>query len=231
MNNIKSKINCFECPKKNTCLKYLTDTEIEDIQKNLVQIKFKKGEIISKQSSFITHIMYIREGIAKVYKETNSQNNLILDITPHDNLIGLTSLFNDNIAQFTVTALQDTFICAFDKKLIENIVLENKLFSKKIINLLNSESRLFFDKVVSLTQKQMNGRVADALICLSERIFNSLCFDMILSRKDLAEYTGMSTMSIVRTIQKLKKEGIINDEKGKTEILKMDVLKQISKNG
>ncbi|MDA3780235.1 MAG: Crp/Fnr family transcriptional regulator, partial [Bacteroidales bacterium] len=180
---------------------------------------------------YITHIMFIKEGITKVYKETNSPNNLILDITPHSNSIGLTSLFNDNIAQYTVTALQDTFICAIDKKLYEKIILENKHFSKKIINLLNSESRLFFDKMVSLTQKQMNGRVADALISLSERIFNSLNFEMILSRKELAEYTGMSTMSVVRTIQKLKKEGIISDEKGKTKILKMDVLKQISKNG
>ncbi|MEA3318168.1 MAG: Crp/Fnr family transcriptional regulator, partial [Bacteroidota bacterium] len=160
-----------------------------------------------------------------------SPNNLILDITPHGNFIGLTSLFNDNIAQYTVTALEDTCICAIDKKLIEKILLENRQYSKRIINLLNSESRLFFDKMVSLTQKQMNGRVADALICLSERIFKSSSFEMILSRKDLAEYTGMSTMSVVRTIQKLKKEGIISDDKGKTEILKMDVLKQISKNG
>jgi len=85
--------------------------------------------------------------------------------------------------------------------------------------------------MASLTQKQMNGRVADALIYLSENIFKSNAFEMILSRKDLAEFTGMSTMSVVRTLKDLKNEGIIKDEKGKIDIKNTELLKKISQSG
>jgi CRP/FNR family transcriptional regulator len=77
----------------------------------------------------------------------------------------------------------------------------------------------------------MNGRVAEAILYLSENIFKSNKFKMILTRKDLADYTGMSVMSVVRTLKKLKDEKIIEDEKGFLEIIDGKLLKQISLKG
>ncbi len=220
---------CVGCKDKSLCFSQLNDLELAIASKSKVQIQFKKGEIISKQGSFVTNIMYLKTGYAKVYKETGINKNLILDIIPNGKLIGLTSLFNnDNIARFSVVALDNTNVCTIDKSVIEKLAQENPAFSKCIITSLNKESLLFYDKMASLAQKQMNGRVADALIYLSENIFNSTKFKMILSRKDLADYTGMSMMSVVRTMTELKKENIINDNKGLVEIINMDVLKQIS---
>lgn len=225
-------IKCLECDKKSLCFQQLTEDELKLTNENKVQIRFKKGEIISKQGSFVTHIMYLKEGFAKVYKETDSENNLILDIIPDGKLIGLTSLFNnDNIARFSVSALTDTVICSIDRNIIEKLIYKNNKFAKTVIASLNGEALHFYDKMASLTQKQMNGRVADALIYLSNNIFQSNKFKMILSRKDLAEFTGMSTMSVVRTLKVLRQEGIIENENGAIEIKKPDLLKKISQNG
>jgi len=223
---------CIECKNKSVCFKQLDEKELLLTNENKVQIRFKKGEIISKQGSFVTHIMYIKKGVAKVYKETDLDSNLILDIIPEGKLIGLTSLFNsDNIARFSVAALSDTVICSIDRSIIEKLIYKNNKFAKTVISSLNTESLQFYDKMASLTQKQMNGRVADALIYLSENIFKSNAFEMILSRKDLAEFTGMSTMSVVRTLKDLKNEGIIKDEKGKIDIKNTELLKKISQSG
>ena len=92
---------CLKCTEKSLCFKQLTDAELNLTNENKVQIQFNKGEILSKQGTFVTHIMYLKSGFAKVYKETDVDNNLILDIIPEGKLIGLTSLFNtDNIAPF-----------------------------------------------------------------------------------------------------------------------------------
>jgi CRP/FNR family transcriptional regulator len=176
--------------------------------------------------------MYLRNGFAKVYKETDIDHNLILDIIPSGKLIGLTSLFNpDNIARFSVAALDNTLVCSIDRKTIEQFIHQNSNFAQSIILSLNKESLLFYDKLASLTQKQMNGRVAEAILYLSENIFKSNKFKMILTRKDLADYTGMSVMSVVRTLKKLKDEKIIEDEKGFLEIIDGKLLKQISLKG
>lgn len=223
---------CIECKEKSLCFKQLNQEELDLTNENKVQIQFKKGEIISKQGSFVTHIMYLKSGFAKIYKETDINNNLILDIIPEGKLIGLTSLFNnDNIARFSVAALDNAVVCSIDRNTIEKLIHQNSQFAKTVIASLNEESLQFYDKMASITQKQMNGRVADALIYLSENIFNSLKFKMILSRKDLADFTGMSMMSVVRTLKDFKKEGIINDEKGFIEIVNLETIKQISIKG
>jgi len=229
MNQIEQ---CVSCKTKSECFKQLETDELTLANINRVQIQFKKGEIISKQGSFVTHIMYLKNGFAKVYKETDIDHNLILDIIPSGKLIGLTSLFNqDNIARFSVAALDNTVVCSIDRKTIEQFIHQNSSFAQSIISSLNKESLLFYDKLASLTQKQMNGRVAEAILYLSENIFNSNKFKMILSRKDLADYTGMSVMSVVRTLKKLKDEKIIEDEKGFIEIIDKKLLQQISIKG
>ena len=224
-------ISCADCKEKSLCFKQLNKEELKLTNENRVQIHFKKGEIISKQGSFVTHIMYLKNGYAKVYKETDIDHNLILDIIPPGKLIGLTSLFNtDNIARFSVAALDKTTVCSIDRKTIEKLIHQNSQFAKSVIASLNEESFQFYDKMASLTQKQMNSRVADALIYLSENIFKSKKFKMILSRNDLADFTGMSMMSVVRTLKDFKEEKIIEDKKGYIDIKKINTLKQISIN-
>lgn len=231
MNSFRAT-KCAECKQKSLCFKQLNEDELKLTNENKVQIQFKKGEIISKQGSFVTHIMYLKSGFAKVYKETDFDHNLILDIIPEGKLIGLTSLFNsDNIARFSVAALEEAVICSIDRNTIENLIHKNSQFAKTVIASLNEESLLFYDKMASLTQKQMNGRVADALIYLSENIFKSDKFKMILSRKDLADFTGMSMMSVVRTLKDLKSEDIIENENGFIDIKNINTLKQISLRG
>ncbi|HAF28173.1 MAG TPA: hypothetical protein DCG75_03905 [Bacteroidales bacterium] len=230
--NTSQATKCAECKEKSLCFKQLNEDELNLTNVNKVQIQFKKGEIISKQGSFVTHIMYLKNGFAKVYKETDLDHNLILDIIPEGKLIGLTSLYNnDNIARFSVAALENSTVCSIDRNTIEKLIQQNSQFAKTVISSLNEESLQFYDKMASLTQKQMNGRVADALIYLSESILKSPKFKMILSRKDLADFTGMSMMSVVRTLKDLKAEGIIEDEKGFIEIKNKTFLKQISQKG
>lgn len=225
-------INCTSCKFMSTCFRQLNKDELALASENKVQIQFKKGEIISKQGSFVTHVMYLKNGFAKVYKETSLENNLILDIIPPGKLIGLTSLFNqDNIARFSVAALDNTKVCSIDRKTIEKLIHQNSQFAESIITSLNKESLQFYDKMASITQKQMNGRVADAILYLAENIFNSTRFRMILSRKELAEFTGMSMMSVVRTIKNMKNEGIIQDHKGDIIIEDLKNLKLISLKG
>ncbi|NOQ27372.1 MAG: helix-turn-helix domain-containing protein [Bacteroidales bacterium] len=231
--NSFQKTRCFECKEKSLCFKQLNEAELSLTNENRVQLNFKKGEIISKQGSFVTHVMYLKSGFAKVYKETDLEHNLILDIIPEGKLIGLTSLFNNNnnIARFSVAALENAVVCSIDRTTIEKLIHKNSQFAKTVIASLNEESLQFYDKMASLAQKQMNGRVADALLYLSDNIFKSEKFKMILSRKDLADFTGMSMMSVVRTLKDLKTDGIIEDEKGHINIKDINILRQISLNG
>jgi CRP/FNR family transcriptional regulator len=82
-----------------------------------------------------------------------------------------------------------------------------------------------------LTQKQMPGRVSDALLYLSEDIFESLEFDITLSRQDLADLCGLSKESVIRILKDFKTSRFIELSGNDLKILDRDALKRISVSG
>jgi CRP/FNR family transcriptional regulator len=82
--------------------------------------------------------------------------------------------------------------------------------------------------MVSLSQKQMPGRVADALIYLSDEIYESSCIGNEISRQDIADYTSMSKDSAIRILKEFERDRIIRLEGRCIEVLDLKRLQSIS---
>jgi len=193
-----------------------------------VHIRYKKGETIIKQGSFVTHVLYIREGLAKLYKEHDDGSSLIYSVLPAGTLVGLSNLFTHETFDFSVAALSEATVCSIDREVVEQLVHDNGSFARSVIEALNHETRILRSRLVSLTHKPLRGRLADTLIHLTRDVFGAEEFPYKLSRNDLAEFSGMSMMSMVRTIQGFIKEGHICEKDGKLQVVDMDALERIS---
>jgi CRP/FNR family transcriptional regulator len=62
-------------------------------------------------------------------------------------------------------------------------------------------------------------------------IFKSRVYDIPVSRKEIADYIGMSTANVIRTLSDFKRDGIISTTGKTIEILDIDKLEIISKRG
>lgn len=213
------------------CFDKLSPEELQLIEDNSVEVNFKRGEYICKQGTFASHIMQITEGLAKVYIEGKNEN-LILRIIPEGNLVGLTSILKGNtIFQYSSIAYVDSIVKLIDINIFRKIILGNAIFASEIINILGENNLQIYGRFYCLTTKQSYGRLADIILCLSERIYKTKKFDLMLTRKDLGELTGMSTENVIRMLKKFKDEGLIGIE-GKTFLIKeFESLKRISENG
>ena len=201
------------------------------VDSNRVELNYRKGEVIAKQGSFVNNILFLQSGLVKIYKEVNTKDNLILNFYPQGHLIGLPSIYGNEILHYSVSAVEDSVICAINKDIFEILIKKNGSFAASIIQNINKCTIHNFEKILSLTQKQMNGRLAEALLFFSNQIFESDSFGASLSRKDLAEFTGMSVMSVVRGIKDFKSSKIINDKNGVFTILDKSTLERISTTG
>jgi len=229
-NNLSNK-NCIECSEKSVCFNKLSNKELVDIDKDKIVLKYKKGEIIAKQGAYVPQILFLQKGLVKIYKEVNDNENLVLTIFPSGSLIGLPSLYNASKMEYTVSALVDSIICAIDKQLFEKFIKQNGEFAASVIRNMNHCLMYNFEKIISFTHKQMNGRLAEAVLFLADVIFKSDEFELVLSRKDIAEFTGMSVMSVIRGIKDFKESGIISDKNGIIKILNREKLIKISLTG
>ena len=225
---VPTNINCLNCLKKSRCFSNLSKEDLDKIRVNKLQLVFRKGEIICKQGTYASNILFIYEGSAKNYLETPGGRNNIISILPEGELIGLPSLFAGRIYPYSATALEDSIICSIDIHLIEELVKTNGAFAGAIIKCLNNSTIQNYDRYIFNAQQPLKSRIADILIHLSDNIYRSREFKLNLSRHDLAEWTQMAPESVTRIITNFKKENLISVEGKKIRILDMEKLRHAS---
>lgn len=226
------KINsCTVGLEKCTCFDVLTEKQTELIDNNLVEVNFSKGETICKQGTFATHVLYLKKGLVKVHID-GAQGPLILKIVPEEHLIALTAIFaGNNVFPYSVSAYIDSTVKLIDIATFKKVLGENSKFSYEVISTINSNAIQTFGRFYCLTNKQSYGRLADIILCLSERIFKQSKFELLLTRKELAELSGMTTENVIRMLKKFREDGLIEMNGKFIKILNTELLRKISSYG
>jgi CRP/FNR family transcriptional regulator len=209
----------------------LSDKELEQIREHRLKVVFKKGETICKQGTPLSHVISFNDGLAKLFLEGIDGRNAIIKIVRPTNFIGGPGLYVDQMHHYTVTALVDTTVCFIDIKHFKALIDQNIDFAHAFMKHYSINTLAVYKRLVNLTQKQMPGRMADTLLYLSEQIFETLKFNLHLTKQDLADLSGMSKDSAVKTLREFQNSGIINLSEQEIEILNMTELNRVSRIG
>lgn len=213
------------------CLELLNSDEREFMESKTVEVFYQKGEVLTKQGAFASHVMILREGLVKTYIEGIS-DNLILQIFSPVNIIGLSTLFEGNaIFHHSTQAYIDTKVSLIEINTFKQLISKNPAFATKIVSLLAEQSIITNGRFYCLTKKQTYGRLADVILCLSNRIYKMQKFPLQLTRKEFAELSGMSIESIARILTKFKADGLLDITSEYVEILDAEKLNMISLRG
>lgn len=213
------------------CFASLSVDETDYLNSRSVIIHYKKGEVITKRGGFASHVMYLVHGLVKSYIE-DGINSLVLKIVSPDTLFGLTALGEgNNVFQYSTSAYIDSQIRQIEMKAFNEVLMNNPKFSREVISTLSASNTQINGRFFCLTHKQSYGRMADILLCLTERIFKSHVFTLPLSRKELAELTGMSEETVIRLLKKFHNEGLIHIKSRQISIVDYLKLKKIGEAG
>jgi len=232
MSKETDKQECADCLDKAGCFENLTDKELRLVSDSRLKIKFNKGEIVRKQGSFVSSVLFLREGYMKVYKEfEHSEQSSIIHFHKPGDLIGLTDIFGESSVKFSVAAVTDCQVCCVNIRLFEKMLMENGRFSADVIKSINQLTGELFDYQLQNSHKQLHGRIAMAFLVLADHVFMSNTFGVYLSRNDIAEFTNMSSMSVVRILKDFKEDKVIEDKNGFIKILNREKLEKIRELG
>jgi len=223
--------NCIDCNKRISLFDKLKPIELDRINKDRFEVIFKAGETIFKQGAVSEYFISITNGYAKVYIEGIDNKNQILRIIKPWQIIGGPGLYLDSRLYFSVKALSETSACFIHVNNFKEVLLKNDAFAIDYLAFLNREHIYIYDLLISLTQKQMHGRIADALIYLSKEIFGDRISSNLITRQDIADLTAMSKDSAIRILKEFEKDGHIDCSGNSIEIINMDALVSISRNG
>lgn len=230
-NNINNYTGCTISERQCGCFEKLSDKEKLLLEQHSVNVHYKKGEIICKQGTFVSNVMFVESGLVKTFIE-NGESTLVLKIITEKNLLGLTSSNQEhNTFQYSAKAYIDTEIKQINIDVFRKFLRENPGFAQEVINILAANNVQIYGRFFCLTHKQAYGRLADIILCLADRIFKQDEFDLPLSRKELAELSGMSAETVIRMLKKFGQDGLIEMNGKSFNLLDRERLERISNIG
>jgi CRP-like cAMP-binding protein len=221
----------FICDINAPCFSKLLPEEIELVRSGKTQVLFRKGDNLTKQGAFTSYVLFIVNGLAKQYIEGDGTKNFNLRIIRQGEFVGLSAVFYENIFNYSSVALTDCQAFLIEKETIGRVVKQNGLFGFDIIRRYCEQNNNLLGTIKNMMYKQMNGRLADALLYLDSLKTESPEIFHLISRKDLADFAGISTESAVKLLKTFEKDKLIELQEKDIILLKYNLLREISKRG
>lgn len=231
MNEKKKPCVCANCDFRDVVFSYLDDPSIEELCNNKEEQSFRKGEIINHEGEKITNFKYLKSGLVKLYRRTSNGEEQVITITRPFEFVSNMSIFSEERYQYSVSALEDSVVCIVKLDFIKELFLKNGGFAMGLLTKISMINDKIISQTLDIRQKNLVGRVAFVLLYFTKEIYNSRVFDLPVSRKEIADYIGMSTANVIRTLSDFKKEGIIRVFGKTIEVVDVDKLEIISKRG
>lgn len=231
MNNKTSNIDCLNCDEKNCDPFALNNDELVVLSNNRRTINYNKNETIFKQSTYSSHVVYVQSGLVKLFTEGQNGKNVILRFISKGEFIGLPFLFNNNYVYYSATAIKDTSVCMIEKNIYAKLAYSNPSLCQKIINLIAMDTGILYEKMTTLGTKQLHGRLANAILELSDDKLIAEDIYSYITKKELAEFSGMSAESLMRLLNEFKADKIINTVGKRIEINDFEMLSKLSQLG
>ncbi len=227
----KKENTCKDCAVKSSSVFNLNEAEVETLCKNSTEICFEKGEKIIKEGSFTQNIVFIQSGIFKIHQAGPVKREEILKIDKGPVFAGVSDVFSGKFHSYSVSALGDVVACFIDFAGYVNLIENNGRFALAVMRLLSTDIVDHYNYFVNKIQKQLNAKLAEALLFFSDHIYESDTIDIPITRTELGEYIGTSRESVTKIIHDFIQDGLI-EVKGKLIILKnKDLLHKISNAG
>lgn len=221
----------FICNIQAPCFQSLTPEEVELVRASKTQVLFRKGDHLTKQGAFASYALFVINGLAKQYVEGESSRNFNLRIIKPGEFVGLSAVFTKNTFNYSSVALTDCQVYLVEKEAIVKVVQQNGSFGFNLIKRYCEQNGNLLDTLRHVLYRQMNGRIADTLLYINELkpLFPGIF--QLLSRKDIADFAGISTESCVKLLKNFEKDGLIRLDERDILVLNPSGLTEISKKG
>ena len=221
----------FICEIQAPCFQMLSREEAELVRASKTQVLFRKGDHLTKQGAFASYALFVINGLARQYIEGDGSKSFNLRIIKPGEFVGLSAVFTKNTFNYSSVALTDCQVFLVEKDTIATLVKQNGQFGFTMIKRYCEQNSNLFYTLRNMMYKQMNGRIADALLYIDSLKTDNPEVFQLLSRKDMADFAGISTESAVKLLKSFEKDGLIELHEKDILVINHKELLEISKKG
>jgi CRP-like cAMP-binding protein len=197
--------SCNHCQSFQSAGFSLLNSENQKKLDNFKQSKhFKKNEIIFSPGSMPTHVYCLRSGLVKLEMVGEEGHTVTLGFMKGGDILGLAGVLSKGPMNIYATAIEDTYACAFAAHFFHQILQDTPELAMHYLSNMFNELRQTQQRLLSGVDKDVYARVAEALVFLKANYPNHT-----FTRKEIAEWAGTTTESVIRTLSQFEDDGLI----------------------
>ena len=209
--DLKSCTLCLSCNKE----------WLPAIDANRKLFHLKKGELLFKEGDEVKGMFFIHSGLIKVHKRWDEEKEMILRFANKGAIVGHRGLGSDTVYPVSGTALASTEVCFIDMDFFTATLKVNHDYMYKLLMFFAAELKESEKRMRNLAHMSTKGRIAYALITLQEKFGKDEngYLNIVLSRQDLASYTGTTYETLFKMMNEFSTENILRFSEKKIEIM------------
>ena len=217
---------------KKTFWDRLSSSEKSYIEHSFGEVHRARKSIIFKEGSLVQCVYILTSGIIKHSITGASGHECITHISSRGDIIAAESLFTGTVAGDTATTLTDVEMISIPRVDFFTLLKIHPHIEREIINnltlLLQKNTRRMYDLSYHSTEARISASLMDFAQVYGYKPTSNIIAHPIY-RKDLASYAGVTVESAIRTLSKMRKNGIISIENKYVGIKDIKELTRISR--
>ncbi len=195
----------------------LNEVQLTKIAEVATQEPFKKGQYLFRQGEPAQWLYLIMRGRIKLVKHAPTGATTIIEIYSVGDELSSAALIEDGPYPASARALTDGTVMKVPKHIFKKMIREWPQVSLNVMRELGTKYRDVVDNLSSLAVYKVEGRLCRVISSLARRYgiygdCRGVILDISLTRQDLADITGTTLETTIRTLNKLRNAGLINWE-------------------
>jgi len=230
-NNIIKSPSCIDCSLRKRCLAGEQNSHwLAELDQLVVHNRpMRKGKHLYWQDSPFRSVYMIHSGAVKSYRLSASGKERVLGFYLPGELIGIDGLCNNRYSNSVMT-LDTSTVCEFPFKPFLELLEHAEPLHRRFLSYMCSEL-LEEQEMTFLCQKSTDERVVTFLLNLSNRLqrrhLSAFRFQLLMTRKDIANYLGIATETISRVLSRFQDRGWLKINGRELTLINMAAMEEL----
>jgi len=188
----------------------LNDEELPRLLAIFSAIEFDPHQPIIDEGEAADYLFNVTDGAVKLYKLLPDGRRQITGFLFAGDFLGIA--MNEKYA-YSAEALGRVSLCRFPRRKLEALLDEFPKLEKRLLGMASNELVQAQDQILLLGRKTAQEKIVSFLLNLSDRVVrrggDPSPISLPMGRSDIADYLGLTTETVSRTITHLKRDGLI----------------------
>ncbi|NIA72310.1 cyclic nucleotide-binding domain-containing protein [Pelagibius litoralis] len=195
----------------------LDDEELRHLSAIATAVELKAEGVVFHEGDDSTYLFNVVTGSLRLSKLLPDGRRQITGFLFPGDFLGLSIA---DVYAYSAEAMTETSLCRFSRANLTKMLERFPKLEHRLLDLASNELAQAQDHLMILGRKTAIERLLTILLKLAERVgqrdSNGMTIELPMSRTDLADYLGLTTETVSRTITRLRNEGAVKTPNWRT---------------